>query len=788
MKFSEQWLREWVDPDIGREQLCEQLTMAGLEVDAVEPVAPPFSGVVVGEIVTAERHPGADKLQICRVDIGKPEALQIVCGASNARVGIRVPVALVGATLPGDCKIKKAKLRGVSSAGMLCSAKELGLAEEAEGLLELPDDAQPGQDLRDYLGLDDVIIELGLTPNRGDCLSMMGIAREVAAVNRVPLRFPPMEAVPPRHEQRFPVHIEAGEACPRYAGRVIRNLDPEATTPLWMQERLRRSGVRPLGAVVDVTNYVMLELGQPMHAFDLAKLSGGIRVRRARPGESLLLLNEQRVELQKGSLVIADEKGPLALAGIMGGTDSAVNDFTREIFLESAFFTPAAMAGQARRYGLHTDSSHRFERGVDPQLQCRAIERATTLLLAIAGGEPGPVIEVALAEHLPRPPLISLRSERISRLLGTEFSTDEVTGILSRLEMNIEPQEEGWQVVPPTHRFDINIEADLIEELARLQGYDRLPSIRPKAGLEMRSNPESRLPLERLRGLLTGRGYREVITYSFVDPVLEEALNPQGEPLALANPISSDMAVMRTTLWSGLLPTVAYNLNRQHSRIRLFESGLRFVSSAKGVRQEKMLAGAACGAVNPEQWGEAAREVDFFDIKGDVEELLAPLSPRFQRAEHPALHPGQSARIHLQGGPVGWLGVLHPAVAQQLELSRPVVLFELQMERILERPIPRFQEFSRYPAIRRDLAILIDEGVEAEAVLRCVREAAGELLQDICLFDVYQGKGIDSGRKSLALGLTLQHYSRTLEDGEVDDLIHRVVDAIEQKLGGTLRD
>ncbi len=789
MKFSEQWLREWVDPDISREKLCEQLTMAGLEVDAVEPVAPDFRGVVVGRIVSAEPHPDADRLQVCRVDVARGEPLQIVCGAPNARAGIKVPAALVGAVLPGDFKIGQARLRGVPSAGMLCSAKELGLAEEADGLLELPGELEVGRDLRESLRLDDVIIELGLTPNRGDCLSIMGIAREVAAINRISLRRPSMEPVSAVTDLRCSVQVEAGEACPRYVGRVIRNLDSGAETPLWMRERLRRSGVRPLSVVVDVTNYVMLELGQPMHAFDRDKLKGTIRVRKARQGESLLLLNEQRVELQEGSLVIADDSGPLALAGIMGGAGSAVDGTTRDIFLESAFFTPAAMAGQARSYGLHTDSSHRFERGVDPQLQRRAIERATTLLLAIAGGEPGPVIEVTEADALPEPPDISLRNNRIEKVLGTGFSGEEVEEILSRLEMRVNPEGKGrWRVTPPSHRFDIGIEVDLIEELARIRGYEHLPSTRPQARLAIRSCPESRLPLETLRQFLVARGYREVITYSFVDPALEEALAPHEKPLALANPISADMAVMRTTLWSGLLPTVAYNLNRQHSRVRLFETGLRFVPSENGVRQEKMLAGVACGTAEPEQWAVGKREVDFFDVKGDVEALLAPLTPRFQRDEHPALHPGQSARIFLHERPVGWLGLLHPSLEERLELSRSVVLFELLLEPVLERPIPRFEAFSRYPAIRRDLAIIVDEAVPANEVLQCIREAAGEWLQEICLFDVYQGEGIDSGRKSLALGLTLQHYSRTLEDSEVDDRIHRVVDAIEQKLGGTLRD
>ncbi len=788
MKFSEQWLREWVDPDISTERLCEQLTMAGLEVDAAEPVAPGFSGVVVAEIVSVEPHPDADKLQVCRVNAGQDELLQIVCGASNARAGIKIPAALVGAILPGDFKIKKAKLRGVASFGMLCSAKELGLAEEAAGLFELPSDAQPGSDLRDYLQLDDVTIELGLTPNRGDCLCLEGVAREVGVLNRLPLQIPAIDAFPAEAEHTFPVKIESGQACPRYAGRVIRNIDPTVETPLWMRERLRRSGVRSLGVVVDVTNYVMLELGQPMHAFDLGKLSGGIQVRMAQAQEMLLLLNGQRITLREDSLVIADQNGPVALAGIMGGAGSAVSDSSRDIFLECAFFSPAALAGQARRYGLHTDSSHRFERGVDPELQVRAMERATALLVDVTGGEPGPVVDVSEAVQLPHSPTISLREKQISRLLGTGIAEDEVEQILSRLGMSVERQAAGWRVTPPGYRFDIAIEADLIEELARIYGYDNLPSVRPVATLTMGNRPEARMPLETLRHTLATRGYQEVITYSFVDPEAQKLLTPDCKPVALANPISSDMAVMRTSLWTGLLQAVAYNLNRQQPRIRLFETGLCFIPGDGGVRQEKMLAGAICGPVVPEQWGSVSREADFFDLKGDVEALTNRLPVQFRADTHPALHPGQSAHIYLYDKPVGWLGLLHPLVEKNLDLARRVLLFELSLTEILNRPLPAFKEVSRYPAIRRDLAIIVDEKIEAEVVLQCIRRTAGELLEDICLFDVYQGKGIDSGRKSLALGLTLQHYSRTLEDKEVDGLIHRVVDAIEQKLGGTLRE
>ncbi len=788
MKFSEQWLREWVDPSVGTEQLCTQLTMAGLEVDAVEPVAPQFSGVVVGAIVSAEPHPDADKLQICHVDTGGDEPLQIVCGATNARVGIRVPAAVVGAVLPGDFRIRKARLRGVDSFGMLCSARELGLAEDAKGLFELPGDAEPGRDLREYMKLNDVAIELGLTPNRGDCLSIAGIAREVGALNRMSLQAPGESPAAVAHEDTFPIRVDAPAASPRYLGRVIRNIDPAADTPLWMRERLRRSGVRSLGVVVDITNYVMLELGQPMHAFDLAKLKQGIEVRMARAGERLTLLNEQQITLREESLVIADGSGPVALAGIMGGAATAVNRVTRDLFLESAFFTPEAVAGQARSYGLQTDSSRRFERGVDPELQRRAMERATTLLLECCGGEAGPIAEVESAEQLPGQRHILLREKQITRLLGMSVGTDEAEEILSRLGMQPLRESGGWRVIPPTYRFDITIEADLVEELARIHGYDNLPSVTPVAGLEMRPRTESQLPLRDVRRILADAGYQEAITYSFVDPELQQLLMPGCRAESLANPISSDMAVMRTSLWTGLLQALSYNINRQQSRVRLFETGLRFLPEEGGVRQEKMLAAVACGPVWPDQWGERTRSCDFFDLKGDVERLMAPLPVQFRAREHPALHPGQSARIYLDDQPVGWLGTLHPALGKRLDLSRSVVLFELQLDIILQRQPPVFQQISRYPAVRRDLAFIVDNTVTAESVMQCVRESAGGLLQEIRLFDVYQGKGVDSSRKSLAFGLTLQHYSRTLEDKEVDGLIHRVVDAIEHKLGGTLRE
>jgi len=784
MKFSEQWLRQWVNPSVGTGDLCHQLTMAGLEVDAVEPAAPEFSNVVVGRILKAERHPDADKLQVCQVDVGDGEPRQIICGAANAREGLIVAAALVGAVLP-DLKIKKAKLRGVESLGMLCSAKELGLAESAEGIMELAEDAAIGTPIRDYFQLDDNTIEIGLTPNRSDCLSVAGIAREVGVINRLPVTGPALTTVASTIPDTFGVKLEAPEDCPRYLGRIIKGIRRDVETPVWMVERLRRSGVRSIDPVVDVTNYVMLELGQPMHAFDLARLKGG----HARAGERLKLLNGQEVELTPGSLVIADEAVPVALAGIMGGDESAVGESTRDIFLESAFFSPEALAGRARSYGLHTDSSHRFERGVDPQLQRAAIERATALLLEMVGGEPGPIVEEVVHDRLPKREPITLRAERIGRILGKSLDAVEVTEILRRLGMEVEEQGETWQVTPPSYRFDIAIEVDLIEELARIYGYDNLPSHPPGGSLSMAPRPEAHTPLSRLRQLLLGRDYQEVITYSFVDPQLQTVLQPGQSGIALANPISSEMSEMRTGLLPGLVATVRHNLNRQQNRVRIFESGLKFIRQGNDILQEAVLGGAICGTRAEEQWGVASAKVDFFDLKGDVEALLSLSEGElvFRPASHPALHPGQSAEVVLDGQIVGFLGALHPGVQQELGIDPAVFVFELSLAALTRARIPAFRPLSRFPAIRRDLAIVVEQSVSRQQVEESIRMDASEILQDLILFDVYVGKGIDSGRKSLALGLTLQDNSRTLTDEEVEGFIAKVVSGLEARLGATLR-
>lgn len=792
MKFSEQWLRSWVNPDVSRDDLVARLSMTGLEVESVTPAAGEFSGVVVGEILSAEQHPDADKLQVCRVSDGKDE-FQVVCGAPNARPGIKVPFATVGALLDGDFKIKKAKLRGVDSFGMLCSAAELKLSDDHDGLYELAGDAPVGQCVRDYLQLDDAIIEVDLTPNRGDCLSIAGLAREVGANYAVPVNHLKVADVAAVNNDSRPVELLAPAACARYLGRVVRNVDLSRPTPLWMVERLRRSDVRTIDPVVDITNYVMLELGQPLHAFDLAQVRGGIQVRMAKEDETLVLLDGQEIALRPDTLVIADHERPLAMAGVMGGEHSGVSEKTTDLFLESAFFDNIAIAGKARNYGLHTDASHRYERGVDWQLQRTAMERATALILEVVGGEPGPVIEAVNEQYLPTAPSILLRNERVSQMLGVEIAPTEIEGYLRGLELSVVAEGEGaWRVGVPSHRFDITLEVDLIEELARLYGYNHLPVSAPTAALKLAAKPEARGELPVLRRLLAARGYQEAITYSFVEPGLNKLFDPESEPLALANPISSDMAVMRTSLWPGLSKAVEYNQNRQQQRVRLFESGLRFVPQGDGqLLQEPMLAGIAAGLRLPEGWAHSSESLDFHDVKGDVEAILGQSGVlaeySFSPAEHPALHPGQSARIMRGEKKVGWLGAMHPQLVDTLDLHGPVFLFELRLESILEGKVPKFTPLSKYPEVRRDIAVVVDHAVLAGDLLDEIRHVAGEFLKHVRLFDVYAGKGIDPESKSLAIGLTLQHSSRTLTDEEVNTIMDKVLGALEQRFNATLR-
>jgi len=792
MKISEKWLRTWVNPAISTGEMVEQLTMAGLEVDGTEAAAGEFTDVVVARVESVEKHPDADKLSVCRVSDGE-DTLQIVCGAANVRAGLSVALARVGAVLTAKdnetYKIKPAKLRGVASAGMLCSEKELGLAEQSDGIMELPADAPVGTSLRDYLELDDTIIDIDLTPNRGDCLSVAGITRELGTLNRCDVREEVHDPYKQTIKDTFEVNIAAPEACSHYAGRVLRDVDVNAATPVWMIERLRRSGIRSLGAVVDITNYVMIELGQPMHAFDLDQLDGRINVRYAEDSEEITLLDGKCIELDSNTLVIADNARPLALAGIMGGENSGVNEQTRSIFLESAYFAQETIAGKARGYGLHTDSSHRFERGVDPQLQVQAIDRATQLILAICGGEVGPVTEVTTKAHPQDRSPIDLRHERISRVLGIQLEPDEIIGILERLGMEVKSFKDHWMVKPPSFRFDIEIEADLLEELVRIHGYNNIPRTQPKYHAVMREMSESRQSLTQLRKSLVDRGYFEAITYSFVDPKWQAVLDPGSEAVKLANPLSSEMSVMRTTIWPGLLLAVRHNLNRQQNRVRLFETGQVFLQGDQEMEQIDRISGAICGLINDEQWAESSRAVDFYDLKADVESLFGAEAAIEYRAEtHPALHPGQSAALYKDGKAIGWMGALHPQAASELGLSNTVYIFELDLEAVRQSHLPSFRPLSRFPEVRRDLAILIDENVSAQSIEECIRDSTSEILQDVRLFDIYTGKGVDEGLKSVAFGLILQDFSRTLTDQDIDSEIESVVNALNQNFAATLRE
>jgi len=790
MKFSEKWLREWVNPDLDSTTLVEKLTQAGLEVDSITPVAGEFTGVVVGQVISVEAHPDADKLRLCQVDIAADEPLSIVCGAANVRQDLKIPVAVVGSVLPGNFKIKKAKLRGVPSFGMLCSEKELGLAESADGLMELAADAPVGTDVRQYLDLDDITIEVDLTPNRSDCLGVAGIAREVGVLTGCDLTAWQQETIAETSALTRDVNVANSAACPRYLGRVIENINANALTPVWMQEKLRRSGLRSLGPVVDVTNYVMLELGQPMHAFDNDKLEGSITVRNGQADEKLTLLDGQEVTVTDNSLVIADQSGALALAGIMGGEVSSVGDDTKNLFLEAAFFTPTAIAGRARGYGLHTDSSHRFERGVDPELAIVAMQRATTLLLSIVGGEAGAITEVSSAADMPEQQTIKLRAARIKRVLGIAIESEQVEDQLTRLGLTVVATDDGWQVTVPSFRFDIAIEVDLIEELGRLYGYDLLPNTRPQGTVLTTNISEHSLATDRLQNLLVDRGYQEAITYSFVDPTMHKHFLLEGmTPITLANPISADLSEMRTSLWPGLVNALIYNLNRQHTRVRLFEVGRIYTGTTDDIVQHRQIGGVVCGSRYDEQWAEKQRPVDFFDVKADVEQLfsLAGGDITFVAEQHPALHPGQTARVYKAGEAIGWIGALHPRLNKPLGLDGKVFVFELALTATLAAQVPSFEPLSRFPALRRDLALLADEKVTAGEIERCLNSIDSDILKSIQLFDVYTGDGVELGKKSIAVAFHIQHAERTLTDEDVDALMQTVTDKLDQQLKVVVR-
>ncbi|MBD8212757.1 phenylalanine--tRNA ligase subunit beta [Erwinia persicina] len=795
MKFSELWLREWVNPAIDSAALSNQITMAGLEVDGVQAVAGAFHGVVVGEVVECGQHPNADKLRVTKINVGGDRLLDIVCGAPNCRQGLKVAVATVGAVLPGDFKIKAAKLRGEPSEGMLCSFSELGISDDHNGIIELPLEAAIGSDIRDYLKLDDSTIEISVTPNRADCLGIIGVARDVAVLNKLPLTAPEITPVTPTVPDSFPISVDASDACPRYLGRVVKGINVKAATPLWMKEKLRRCGIRSIDPVVDVTNYVLLELGQPMHAFDLDRLEGGIVVRMAEEGETLTLLDGNEARLNSDTLVIADQKKALAMGGIFGGEHSGVNEETQNVLFECAFFSPLSITGRARRHGLHTDASHRYERGVDPALQHKAMERATRLLLDICGGKAGPVIDVTDEAMLPVRATITLRREKLDRLIGHVIADAEVSDILRRLGCDVTEGQGEWQAVAPSWRFDIAIEEDLVEEVARVYGYDNIPNVPVQAGLVMTKHREASLSLKRVKALLVDKGYQEAITYSFVDPKIQALLHPGEENLVLPSPISVEMSAMRLSLWSGLLGAVVYNQNRQQSRVRLFESGLRFVPDTQanlGIRQDVMLAGVISGHRHEEHWDLARSPVDFYDLKGDLESLLELTGKlddiQFVAESHPALHPGQSAAIYLRGEHIGFMGVVHPELERKLDLNGRTVVFELLWDKVADRVLPDAGGISRFPANRRDIAVVVAENVPAADIITECKKVGVNQVVGVNLFDVYRGKGVNDGFKSLAISLILQDTSRTLEEEEIAATVAKCVEALKERFQASLRD
>ena len=784
MQFSEQWLREYTNPAIDTEALSHLLTMAGLEVEGLDGVGAEFTKVVIAEILSAEKHPDADRLQVLKVNVGAAEPLQIVCGASNARVGLKATCALVGAVLPGF-EIKQAKVRGVESFGMMCSEKELGLAAESAGILELPADAPVGQDIREFLGLNDKLFTLKLTPNRSDCLSIVGIAREVAALTGAELALPNAEAVKASIAESKAVSVADKEACAIYSGRLVKGVNAQATTPAWMVRRLERSGLHSISAIVDITNYVLLELGQPMHAFDANKLSGDIQVRWAKPAEEITLLNQQTVKLDKDMLVIADNSGAIAFAGVMGGASTAVSDTTQDIFLESAFFTPDTIAGKGRRFGIGTDSSYRFERGVDYGRTLQALERATALVLEICGGQAGPVTAVngALPARVPT----KLRMAKLNSILGITLEESLVAKLFDQLGFDYDLKAGTFEVSPPSYRFDIEREEDLIEEIARLHGYDNIPAIAPVADLRMLPDSEGRAARHVFQDALVANDYQEVVTYSFVDESWERDLLANANPIKLKNPIASNLSVMRSSIWGGLLDVLVYNLNRQQTRVRLFEIGATYHHDANNTYAETTrISGLAYGDALPEQWGEAARSVDFYDVKADVDRLTLGRA-QYVAATHPALHPGQSAQVMLNGKVIGWIGKLHPKWQQHYELPRGVVLFELDFAALQQRAVPAYSEVSKFPPVRRDMAILVDEKVSAAELLNAMQAERVEFVTEIGLFDVYRGKGISENQKSLAFFVLMQDGQRSLLDADADKAMASLLGVVKKQFGAELR-
>jgi phenylalanyl-tRNA synthetase beta chain len=790
MKFSEKWLREFVNPDVDTETLMHQLTMAGLEVDGIESACPEFDGLVVAEVKSVSKHPDANKLQICEVDCGDKELLTIVCGAANVRQGMRTVLAKIGASLPGVDELKAVSLKGVTSSGMLCSAKEIGLSDDHDGIMDLSANEPIGMQLTEVIESNDNIIEISLTPNRGDCLSITGIAREVAVFNQIDFSVPEVKISDVKASTIRNVKLSAVKSCPKYLGRVIENVDTAVRSPLWLSEKLRRSGIRSINIVVDITNFVMLELGQPMHAFDNDVLQGEIEVRLPKNGEKIKLLDESEIELKSGTLLITDESGPIAMAGVMGGFESAVSTTTQNIFLESAFFMPVTISGEARQYGLHTDSSHRFERGVDPELQSKAIERATELVIEMCGGQAGPIVEALSNDELPKNTEVTLRKSQIKRILGIELDEQFVSDTFSNLGMQCNYNEKQWDTIAPSHRFDINIEVDLIEELARIYSYDAIPVAAPNNKLKMRVPNERHETLKRIREVLVNHDYHEVITYSFIDPKLNNILSYKNN-LLLSNPIAPELSEMRTSLLPGLLNTLQYNIKRQQERIRVFETGLVF-NNTKDLKQESNIAGLIYGNINEKQWDKESILCDFYDLKCDIESFIYSLISASDIEMKPSisniLHPGQAVDVYVKDKNAGCFGRLHPKIGADLDLPDNIYLFEFSIKNILKQEKTRYKPISKYPSVKRDISIVIDENILLEDVLKCARNDGTELLTNLELFDVYQGEGIEKGKKSLALGLTFQATSSTLKDEEVETIMEKVVDGLNNNFGAKLRE
>ena len=804
MQFSESWLRSMVDPALTTQELARLLTMAGFEVESCDPVAPAFSKVVVGHVRTVSKHPNADRLTVCQVDAGLERPLTIVCGAPNVAPGMKVPCALVGASLPGDrpgkhSELKAATMRGVESQGMLCSARELGLSEDHSGLLMLDSEAPIGADVRKLLALDDHIFTIKLTPNRPDCLSVLGVAREVAALTGAALSPPAISSVRNASDAIFPVKISDPDGCGRFTGRVIRDVNAGAFTPEWMRHRLERAGQRSISALVDVTNYVMLELGRPLHVYDLDKLRGHVDVRWGRSGEQLKLLNEQVVTLEPDVLAITDRSGPIGLAGIMGGDSTKADLDSRNVFLEAAFFFPDAVAGRARRLNFASDASHRFERGVDFDNNLAGIERATRLIQDICGGSPGPVVDTIA--RLPERMAVPMRVARAQRVVGVAISADEMAEIFSRLGLKFTRDGSGvkavFRITPPSYRFDLQIEEDLIEEVARVHGFERIPVRSPLAAAVMHSEPETHRSLHTLRAAVAAADYLEVINFSFVEPDWEADFTGNPNPIQLLNPIASQLSVMRSTLLGGLVANLRYNLNRRASRVRVFEVGRVFLRApgmpegpleVTGIRQPVRIGAAAFGPALEEQWGVATRSVDFFDVKGDLQNLLSPLQARFEPAAHPALHPGRSARVVLDGRAVGWLGELHPLWQEKYELPGPAIMFEVDAAPLQQVGLPVYREVSRFPIVSRDVSVIVPETVAIQAILDDLALHKGALVDSIQLFDLYRGVSVENGKKSLAFRVLLKDTQKTMTDAEVESAVSQLKQRLVRQFGGKLRD